>query len=456
MDFGAGSNSGSLIIGRNLSIAGNLSFGDGVGGDVILKGNWLHSTGTINFNNRALLLTGTTNQTIGNPSTETFQFLIVNKSNGLVQLNTNVIVNSKLTLTAGNIELNSSNLTIAQSAIIEGYSASSYISTNSTGKLIQNGITSGSTAGKTFFPIGHGSTYSPCIINNSGTMDDFSVSVNNTLLSNGTSGTSLSANNVNKTWFIDEAIIGNSNVNLTVFWNVLDEASSFSNQSAYISHYQSGSWDNFSNAVATNSNGLYQLSRAGIVSFSPFGVFGSSNLPVELIEFKATCTDEESVEVNWSTASEFNASHFILKHSRDALYWTDLNQQQAAGNSTETQFYKYTENGIDNEINYYLLEQHDINGQVKKYGPISLMCSLTDNEIGFYPNPTNGNLTIKNLNDLTTNFSVYDLNGIRLYTNFLAPNSVNNLELGIKDGTYVIEFIGENGEKTSKILQIIQ
>jgi hypothetical protein len=456
MDFGAGSNSGSLIIGRNLSIAGNFSFGDGEGGDVILKGNWLHSTGTINFNNRALLLTGTTNQTIGNPSTETFQFLIVNKSNGLVQLNTNVIVNSKLTLTAGNIELNSSNLTIGQSAIIEGYSASSYISTNSTGKLIQNGITSGSTAGKTFFPIGHGSTYSPCIINNSGTMDDFSVSVNNTLLSNGTSGTSLSANNVNKTWFIDEAIIGNSNVNLTVFWNVLDEASSFSNQSAYISHYQSGSWDNFSNAVATNSNGLYQLSRAGIVSFSPFGVFGSSNLPVELIEFKATCTDEESVEVNWSTASEFNASHFILKHSRDALYWTDLNQQQAAGNSTETQFYKYTENGIDNEINYYLLEQHDVNGQVKKYGPISLMCSLTDNEIGFYPNPTNGNLCIKNLNDLTTNFSVYDLNGIRLYTNFLAPNSVNNLELGIKDGTYVIEFIGENGEKTSKILQIIQ
>jgi hypothetical protein len=93
---------------------------------------------------------------------------------------------------------------------------------------------------------------------------------------------------------------------------------------------------------------------------------------------------------------------------------------------------------------------------VKKYGPISLMCSLTDNEIGFYPNPTNGNLTIKNLNDLTTNFSVYDLNGIRLYTNFLAPNSVNNLELGIKDGTYVIVFISENGEKTSKILQVIQ
>jgi hypothetical protein len=456
MDFGAGTNSGSLIIGRNLSIAGNLSFGDGVGGDVILKGNWLHSTGTINFNNRALLLTGTTNQTIGNPSTETFQFLIINKSNGLVQLNTNVIVNSKLTLTAGNIELNSSNLTIGQSAIIEGYSASSYILTNSTGKLIQNGISSASTAGKTFFPVGHGSTYSPCNINNSGTMDDFSVSVNNTLLSNGTSGTSLSANNVNKTWLIDEAIIGNSNVNLTVFWNTIDEATSFSNQSAYISHYQSGSWDNFTNAVATYSNGLYQLARTGIVSFSPFGVFSSSNLPVELIEFKATCTDEEFVEVNWSTASEFNASHFILKHSRDGLYWTDLNQQQAVGNSTETQFYKYTENEIDHEINYYLLEQHDVNGQVKKYGPISLMCSLTDNEIGFYPNPTNGNLILKNLNDLTTNFSVYDLNGIFLYTNIIAANSVKNLELGIKDGTYVIVFISENGEKTSKILQVIQ
>jgi hypothetical protein len=60
------------------------------------------------------------------------------------------------------------------------------------------------------------------------------------------------------------------------------------------------------------------------------------------------------------------------------------------------------------------------------------------------------------LNDLTTNFSVYDLNGIRWYTNFLAPNSVNNLELGLKDGTYVIVFISENGEKTSKILQVIQ
>ena len=456
MDYGVGANSGSLTIGRNLSIAGNLSFGDAAGGDIFLKGNWQHTTGTINFNNRAVFLTGTSNQTIGNPSTETFQFLIVDKATGLVQLNTNVDINSKLILTAGNIELNSSNLTIGQSAIIEGYSSTSYILTNSYGKLIQNGITSGSTTGKTFFPIGYGSSYSPCNIVNTGTIDNFSVNVNNTLLSNGTSGTSLSANNVNKTWLIDEAIIGNSNVNLTVFWNALDEASSFTNQSAYISHYQSGNWDNFSNAVATSSNGLYQLSRSGIVSFSPFGVFGSSNLPVELIEFEAMCSEDKSVELYWSTASEYNASHFLLKHSRDGLFWNDLNQQQAAGNSSETQFYNYTVNGVDHEINYYLLEQHDLNGYVKKYGPISLICFLTYNEIGFYPNPTNGNLTIKNLNDLTTNFSVYDLNGIRLYTNFLAPNSVNNLELGIKDGTYVIVFISENGEKTSKILQIIQ
>ena len=45
---------------------------------------------------------------------------------------------------------------------------------------------------------------------------------------------------------------------------------------------------------------------------------------------------------------------------------------------------------------------------------------------------------------------------ICLYTNIIAANSVKNLELGLKDGTYVIVFISENGEKTSKILQVIQ
>ena len=106
MDYGSGTTSGTLTVGRNISIAGNLSLGEsfnGFFGDIFVGGNWTHTTGTFAPNSRAVNFNGATgDQTITNASGETFDYVIVNKAtSGNVVLANNVTVNQTLTLTKG-------------------------------------------------------------------------------------------------------------------------------------------------------------------------------------------------------------------------------------------------------------------------------------------------------------------------------------------------------------------
>src|SRR5690606_26412587 len=108
-------------------------------------------------------------------------------------------------LMLGTIALNNFNLTIGSSGNISGGSSSSFIETDGSGQLIQQGIGSGGRTGSITFPIGSTATsYTPLILNNSGTMDDFSTAVKNQLFEDYTgnvgSGSAQSNDAVNKTW----------------------------------------------------------------------------------------------------------------------------------------------------------------------------------------------------------------------------------------------------------------
>jgi len=98
-------------------------------------------------------------------------------------------------------------------------------------------------------------------------------------------GTTVVANqNVRKTWLVDEEVIGNSDITMTLQWNSSDEVtgtSAFARSNAYISHYTSGAFDKPATGGATAGSvaNSYKLSRAGITSFSPFAVSSRTNKP---------------------------------------------------------------------------------------------------------------------------------------------------------------------------------
>lgn len=108
------------------------------------------------------------------------------------------------------------------------------------------------------------------------------------------------------------------------------------------------------------------------------------SLPVELTEFYVTPYPQFNV-IKWATASEQNSSHFDLEMSTDGENWRKITTKFAAGNSTEEIRYSYIDYNL-NSLVYYRLQQFDIDGQFKIYGPIFVSKTIKDKKIIRYIN----------------------------------------------------------------------
>ncbi len=94
-------------------------------------------------------------------------------------------------------------------------------------------------------------------------------------------------------------------------------------------------------------------------------------LPVELLYFEGT-TYPSFNNLKWTTASEQNSSHFVIKRSTDGENWDEIATKLAAGNSIEKINYYYLDNINEFILYYYRLVQYDIDGKFVVYGPIAL------------------------------------------------------------------------------------
>ena len=125
-------------------------------------------------------------------------------------------------------------------------------------------------------------------------------------------------------------------------------------------------------------------------------IMEASTLPVTLLSFDSSCEDDY-VRLNWRTESELNSSHFIVERSRDGNTWTKSLPISAAGTTNTLQSYSYNDLiAGQNFEGYYRLRQVDFDGQEEVFGPISAHCKgLDNNYMEVFPNPTNGNFTLR-------------------------------------------------------------
>lgn len=222
-----------------------------------------------------------TNTQITQPSQTS---LVINTPSG-VALQANTTITGTLTLTSGLLYLGNYDLIMASGSSIVGGNASSYIVTNGSGRLIQQNIGSGGNTGNVTYPIGaNGTSYTPVIIKNTGTKDDFSIRLLTHLNSsyNGTSptGTTYAANAVAKTWIIEEAAIGGSNLTVTLLWNGADELSGFNRSNLMIQRYN-GAGTAISSGVATGSN-PYSYVLTNLTQLYPLGIHNFSASPLRV------------------------------------------------------------------------------------------------------------------------------------------------------------------------------
>jgi hypothetical protein len=136
-------------------------------------------------------------------------------------------------------------------------------------------------------------------------------------------------------------------------------------------------------------------------------------LPIQLEEFKASYfSDNNSVFVEWSTASEKNNKYFTVERSLDAENWEPVATVNGAGNTDATHNYSASDANPYPGKSYYRLKQTDYDGYYTYSGVVSLNIPA-NYSVHLFPNPTGSDLTLKYSTQSTNpiNVTVTDLSG---------------------------------------------
>ncbi|WP_118975891.1 T9SS type A sorting domain-containing protein [Taibaiella koreensis] len=386
---------------NNLTInsGATLSF-TGTTNQLDIKGT-ASGAGTLNGTGGKVIFSGTGAQTIPGG---TYKDLQMNGA-GSKTLGGNATVNGIMTFTSGTLTLGSNNLTIsATGSIASGAGPNSFAVTNGTGMLVNQNIGAGGKTGSYNFPVGATATsYTPLILNNAtGTADNFSVQVKNGVYSSysGTTGTgAITANVVNKTWFVSEGTVGGSNATVQLTWNEIDEAATFVRAACCVSHYTGGAWNPAPLGFAGGAD-PYSMSRSGITSFSPFGV-GSTNSPLllDLLTFSGKRVSSD-IALSWETANEKAVRSFDIERSADGEQFAAVGTVAAANRDAKNS-YSYTDRNAPASALYYRLKMIDIDG-ASKYSTVVRIAAAGTDAVVLYPNPVKDGVLNIQLNDKIT------------------------------------------------------
>lgn len=96
-------------------------------------------------------------------------------------------------------------------------------------------------------------------------------------------------------------------------------------------------------------------------------IIASSSLPVQLTNFSVSNTANNKALLSWTTLTEQNTSYFSIKRSVDGNNFTEIARVNAAGNSSSSKNYSFTDNDISssNKYFYYTLEIVDKDGKTQ-------------------------------------------------------------------------------------------
>jgi Cellulase (glycosyl hydrolase family 5)/Secretion system C-terminal sorting domain len=162
-------------------------------------------------------------------------------------------------------------------------------------------------------------------------------------------------------------------------------------------------------------------------------------LPVEWLSLKATPL-LKTVQIEWQTASEKNTSHTDIERSFDGKTFQKIGQVKAIGNSVTPQNYTYLDQNPLNNVNYYRIQQTDLDGRTQVSNVVSVRMGNGKGKIVIAPNPAKDNVILNFDGELEqATLQVYDLLG-RVVLTKNTVNSTHILDVSTyQTGTYIVE-----------------
>ena len=178
-------------------------------------------------------------------------------------------------------------------------------------------------------------------------------------------------------------------------------------------------------------------------------------LPVEFLQFEATCQNELS-ELIWSTASEINNDYFTIERSADAKNFEVLARVNGNGNSNTTINYKWTDDNPINGASYYRLKQTDFNGAFKYSGIRTVSCEELD-DISIYPNPFENSFTVQLSENSTypVTVEVLDYLGRKVHSQVIENTRTKILlDDEFPSGTYFVKVISQTTQFVERMVKM--
>ncbi|GGK76956.1 hypothetical protein GCM10011405_25930 [Rufibacter glacialis] len=224
----------------------------------------------------------------------------------------------------------------------------------------------------------------------------FNVSASDYVMSKGTGGVLLDKGVVANTWFIEkEPSTEVSNMEVTLQWTKASMTNELDLTKLHLGHFENDTWDVGPSLIATESKGIYSLTRDGFRSFSPFAGGNSLNsqqmtLPVELISFKGSRSGG-AVNLTWATASEKDNDYFQVERSQDGKNFSSIGQVKGNGTSHAVLAYNFLDASAPEGTVYYRLKQVDFDGKSESSKVIAIKVNggkSNGASLEVYPNPT--------------------------------------------------------------------
>lgn len=462
-----------------LTVAGNLTINTGARlradnngtiATITVGGNWVNNsttggslgfdegTSTVVFNSPP----SNTLQTIGGSTAETFYNLTLNTSvaTDVVRILNNTGVSNTLTLSQGELDLNSLTLNVTRNSTAAITRTSGYIKSedNSSPYGTLQWLT-GSLTGSFVYPFGKSSTeYIPFTLNitSAGSPATGSVSVStyptgtdNTPYPAGVtnlSGTSGGLSVVDRFWVI--TLNGYTTTRPTstmTFTATLPEIATTGATTVNAQRWApSNTWEPALPGQTYNA-GAGTVTVPGVNQYSPWALADiAAPLPVEMKSFDLTA-QSGFVEVEWTTASELNNDFFTVeKRFEDAESFVPVAEVAGAGTTNRESRYRIEDYSVSPGTWYYRIKQTDFDGTYT----YSTVKSVVVSGQGFwqvYPNPSDGTSFTLKLTATEINkpllITVLDVQGKVVHTEKVQVTSLNEeikLPRRLSNGMYMV------------------
>ncbi len=407
--------SANTILSGNISIQNTAIFSVGTF-SLSVAGNWTNSSSnadplvegaqTVTFNGaaaQAITNTGNANGTFFNNVTTFNTF----GTSPQITLNSgNVVVGSTLTMTQGNINLNSFTLTIGKAAATPGslvHTLASAAGWMYGGNLIRffniGTIADGSVTG--FFPMGNATNFRPfflsCPVSGITTGGTFTLShsaaTNTTVVSiPDTNPVATIVVQHQASWTVAPAGMAGGTYNLVAGGTGFGTIGSLADLRLCKSASVVGT-----NAIATNTTADPRLHRTGLTLLQVTTTGGnqffvgstnaaSSPLPIELVSFSGEAKPY-GVDLRWTTDSELNNDHFTVSRSGAGTHFEDIGTIKGNGTTIASHTYTLTDYKPKIGKNYYQLTQTDFDGHSTSSELIEVDVLSLNPLAKIYPNP---------------------------------------------------------------------